>query len=58
MLSDNELVHNDFMAISTFSYVIGVPSCGKLISFLIIVGKYNNNDYGIYLQYFHKFFYN
>lgn len=58
MLMDNELVHNVFMAVLTFSSVIELPSCGKLISFLIIVGKCNNNDCGIYLQYFHKFFYN
>jgi hypothetical protein len=53
-VDDNELVHNVFMVVLTFSYVIKLPSCGKFI----IVGKCNNNDCGIYPQYFHKFFYN
>ncbi len=57
-VDDNELVHNVFMAILTFSYVIELPSCGKLISFHIIVRKCNNNDCGIYPHYFHSFFYN
>ncbi len=57
-VDDNELVHNVFMAVLTFSYVIELPSCGKLISFHIIVRKCNNNDCGIYPQYFHRFFYN
>jgi hypothetical protein len=57
-VDDNELVHNVFVAVLTFSYVIELPSCGKLISFLIIVGKCNNNDCAIYLQYFQRFFNN
>lgn len=57
-VDDNELVHNVFMAVLTFSFVIELPSCGKLISFHIIVGKCNNDDCGIYCQYFHRLFYN